>query len=53
MYRYFIYDALFVLLCGFIQKNEKKPADYVNSFIREFNVKFVNLVVLNRKIRIN
>jgi hypothetical protein len=52
MYRCFKYGALLNLLYVFTQKNGEKPADYVNSFIREFNMNFVNLLVLNRKIRI-
>jgi predicted alpha-1,2-mannosidase len=33
MYRFFKYFTLFVLLCGFTQGKDKKPADYVNPFI--------------------
>jgi predicted alpha-1,2-mannosidase len=33
MYRFFKYCTLFVLLCGFTQGKDKKPADYVNPFI--------------------
>lgn len=33
MYRYLIYFAILILLCGYTQKEEKQPADYVNPFI--------------------
>jgi hypothetical protein len=50
MYQCLKYAALLILMCGFTQKNEKKPADYVNPFIWGF---IGNLALLNGKIRIN